>query len=59
MGTTITDAINAGDFSLAISRMSELMPGNNDMEKSLEACQEQAGALAVCVKVALAAANGN
>jgi hypothetical protein len=56
---TITDAINDGDFSGAIAIMGDVMPGNSDMEKALEACQEKQGALAVCVNNALAVADGN
>jgi hypothetical protein len=58
-GTTVTDAINAGDLSLAISRASDLMNGNQEIQTALTTAQASAKQAAADVAAALAIADGN
>lgn len=57
--TTVSGCITAGDFSRAIAVAGVTMPGNQDIQTALTACQNAQEALAEAVKAALAVADGN
>lgn len=56
---TVTSAIQAGDFSQAISLASDLMPGNQPIQDALTACENAQADLSQKTALALSIAAGN
>jgi hypothetical protein len=57
--TTITAALNAGNFSQATSLASDLMPGNQQILDAIAACAAAQSTLTQAVEAALVIAAGN